>query len=906
MRENFSYMGEHQSCISFPLGGIGSGCIGLGGNGRLQDWEIFNRPAKGSYNGFSHFAIKAEDESRVLDARILNGDLQPPYTGPLGCENFYEGFGFGTLRQTMAGMPHFAANTFRGTFPIARLTFADEKFPGTVAIEAFNPLIPHEADNSSIPAAFFEFTIQNTEPRPLAYYLVGVLGNPYQGTVRNRFGRQGGLSLMRLDSLDAPDSDRGCDIAAGELCLATDAEDVSFQEYLFRSQWFDALEIYWRDMLRFGPFSNRQYAPRYQAKDAPRRDNALLAARLRLAPGENRSVRFVIAWYHPHNRNTWATLHQEKRDAALWKNYYATLWPNVQSVAAHALHHWDELYRATEEFRTALFASSVSEAVIDAVSANISVLKSPTVWRLEDGTLYGWEGAGEKEGSCSHVWAYAQALPALFPALSRSMREAEYACNWAEDGSMSFRLMLPLKKQPEDNKGAKGRWPFRPAADGQFATIMQTFREWRNLGDDEWLRPLWPKVKAALEFAWSAANEGLWDPQKTGILWGRQHHTLDMELYGPNPWLSGMYLGALQAGAQMAQAMGEPDVAAEYRRIFAAGKVFLNKKLFNGKYFIQQIDLHERDLLLPYAKQADSCLWVHGKDSILDVYWSEEFGELKYQIGDGVATDQLLGQWHADLYGLGEIFAPQKLQSALSAIFRHNFRTAMRGHYNPCRIYSLNDEAGLVICSWPKNKPVIPLPYSQETMCGFEYAAAALMLRHGLEEAGLKIAAAVRARYDGRRRNPWNEVECGSNYARSMASYSLLQSLSGIDYDGRCARFSFCPLKLRDCRFFWSCGSAWGSVTLNSATLNGVEGAAPERTPKAQASQTKSQTKTWSMRLLLQGGRLRLRSLTLKEPRFPASLTRNGESLQFRCISQTIELEAPLVLQRGDSLVVGP
>ena len=243
-----------------------------------------------------------------------------------------------------------------------------------------------------------------------------------------------------------------------------------------------------------------------------------------------------------------------------------------------------------------------------------------------------------------------------------------------------------------------------------------------------------------------------------------------------------MYLGALEAGAQMAEAMGEPDAAAEYHRIFAAGKAFLNEELFNGEYFIQQIDLHERDLLLPYAKQADSHLWVHGKDSIFDVYWSEEFGELKYQIGDGVATDQLLGQWHADLYGLGEIFAPQKLRSALSAIFRYNFRTAMRGHYNPCRIYSLNDEAGLVICSWPnepgKNsasqKPVIPLPYSQETMCGFEYAAAALMLRHGLEEAGLKIAAAVRARYDGRRRNPWNEVDCGSNYARSMASFNKL------------------------------------------------------------------------------------------------------------------------------------
>ena len=58
--EHFVYRGAKTNQISFPLGGIGSGSIGLAGNGRLLDWEIFNRPNKGSVNGFSHFAIKAE------------------------------------------------------------------------------------------------------------------------------------------------------------------------------------------------------------------------------------------------------------------------------------------------------------------------------------------------------------------------------------------------------------------------------------------------------------------------------------------------------------------------------------------------------------------------------------------------------------------------------------------------------------------------------------------------------------------------------------------------------------------------------------------------------------------------------------------------------------------------------
>ena len=53
------YIGDFTKEISFPLGGIGTGSVGISGSGRLIDWEIFNRPSKGSINSYSHFAIKA-------------------------------------------------------------------------------------------------------------------------------------------------------------------------------------------------------------------------------------------------------------------------------------------------------------------------------------------------------------------------------------------------------------------------------------------------------------------------------------------------------------------------------------------------------------------------------------------------------------------------------------------------------------------------------------------------------------------------------------------------------------------------------------------------------------------------------------------------------------------------------
>ena len=142
------------------------------------------------------------------------------------------------------------------------------------------------------------------------------------------------------------------------------------------------------------------------------------------------------------------------------------------------------------------------------------------------------------------------------------MRETDYAYNMDEAGGLSFRLSLPLGTHNTTE---------RPCADGQFGNVMKLYRDWRLSGDTDWLRRLWPRAKKSIEFAWSAENRDRWDPERTGVLWGRQHHTLDMELFGPNAWLTGFYLGALRAGAEMADALGDNHTAALYLAIHDQG-----------------------------------------------------------------------------------------------------------------------------------------------------------------------------------------------------------------------------------------------------------------------------------------------------------------------------------------------
>ena len=183
---------------------------------------------------------------------------------------------------------------------------------------------------------------------------------------------------------------------------------------------------------------------------------------------------------------------------------------------------------------------------MEAASSNLAVLKSPTCLRLENGEFWAFEGTnahgGSCEGTCDHVWNYQYALAFLFPRFARQILETDYEYNVMESGGMRFRTMLPL---------GESYWNFRSCVDGQMGSILRFYREWKLSGDDCWLRKYWGTVKKTLEFAWSPENHDRWDPDKSGVIRGRQHHTLDVELFGANAWLNGYYLAALKACAEI-------------------------------------------------------------------------------------------------------------------------------------------------------------------------------------------------------------------------------------------------------------------------------------------------------------------------------------------------------------------
>lgn len=888
--------GRNLRAVSFPVGGIGAGCIGLAGNGDLAEWEVFNRPAKGARNGMSHFAVRAEREGgEVLDARILHGDFAGELAGT--GETLFAGFGFGPDGDSLCGLPHFRSVSLRGEFPVGEWSFRDPRFPGDAALTAWSPFVPGRSDVSSLPCAVFEITLRNRAREPLVFSAVGCLASPWSGAAASSrvLRRAGRPVLLHRNAAPADSADYGelaltLDAPAGDPTGGTPVE-VSRQTSLFRGAWCDRREVYWHDLCTPGPFRDRRYAGPGAKGDA-----GLLAARFRLAPGESRTVRFVVSWFVPNRTNDWtdpaALAKAMKRDGIarnLWRNYYAeALCAGAADAAARLLHGLAETRAQVFAFRDAIHRrTTIPPASREGAAETLSVLVSPTVLRLPDGALWGWEGVAAKvgscEGSCQHVWNYEQATALLFPDLARSMREQQFRFNFDPGGGLLFRQPLP-----PGVRARRSPW-CRPCVDGTMGEVLKTFREWRVSGDTAWLRSVWPSAKKALSYAWSPENPDRWDPEKSGVLTGRQHHTLDMELFGPTDWLEGLYLAALRAAAVMAQAVGESDFAVECLRVFCRGRAWTEKHLFNGEYYAGE------DRECPAAGL--SILRRFGNEAV-ERYWDSEHREVKYQIGGGLSIDAHLGPLWAALYGVTTygFLDPHRVDATLRAIFRHNFKSSMREAANVWRVFAADDEAGTAMVSWPKDarRPVIPIPYHSECMTGFEWAFATHLAWRGHVREAEKVASAIRARYDGAKRNPWNEIECGSNYARAMAAYGMLQAFSGFHYDMTRGEIGFAPRLPGAFSCLWSLGRAWG---VYSRTASGRE-----RIEVLFGSLT-------LRRLAVAGCRPRHNGRPVAAPREWFNLVRDlpgGRTVVERCELDVLVFARPLRLKAGDTLTAAP
>jgi uncharacterized protein (DUF608 family) len=253
------------------------------------------------------------------------------------------------------------------------------------------------------------------------------------------------------------------------------------------------------------------------------------------------------------------------------------------------------------------------------------------------------------------------------------------------------------------------------------------------------------------------------------------------------------YLGALKAIEKMAVAMGDKKFAKQCEAVYKSGAEWTEKNLFNGEYYEQQV-------LDPKTKE------------VITDYSSPEMP--RYQLAKGCLVDQLVGQYMAHICNLGYLGSKENKKKTLESIMKYNYLPTFEDHFNNMRSYVMGDEKGLLMASWPKGRPKVPFPYFNEVMTGFEYTAAAGMIYEGMTDDGLLCVKNIRDRYNGRKRSPFDEAECGHHYARAMASWALIPALTGFHYSAVEKTMEFAP---KEGTFFWSDGYAWGTVIIKKA-----------------------------------------------------------------------------------------
>jgi hypothetical protein len=342
--------------------------------------------------------------------------------------------------------------------------------------------------------------------------------------------------------------------------------------------------------------------------------------------------------------------------------------------------------------------------------------------------------------------------------------ETEFMVSQNKAGHQIFRSNLPIRPGVHD---------FHSAADGQLGGIMKAYREWRIYGNTDWLKKLYPNIKQSIDYCIH-----IWDPRETGALEEPHHNTYDIEFWGPDGMCTSFYTGALQAIVLMGKTLGE-DVS-RYESLLAKSKNYMENKLYDGEYFIQ--DIRWKDLDAPDPTKAQTSFQTQYTPESLAIL--EKEGP-KYQYGTGCLSDGILGSWISLVCGMPEVIDKAKVTSHLVSVHKYNLKKDLRNHANPQRpTYAIGDDGGLLLCSWPKGgKLQLPFVYSDEVWTGIEYQVASHLMFEGQVEKGLEIVRICRERYDVRIRNPFNEYECGSWYARAMASYGMIEGLTGVRYD---------------------------------------------------------------------------------------------------------------------------
>jgi len=787
-----SLTGEKLRCSAMPLGGIGTGTVALGGDGLLKQWQITNTVMHRAFVPNSFFAVRT---------RKLNNSNEKSISRALICTKPHDGINFipaksvsdhtitNNMKDFFNKLPQVENIIYSGEYPISFLKFEDKALPIETRLIAFNPFIPLDSKNSGIPVIIFQIHIKNISDVQVEATVLGnlmnFLGWDGKKTIRNEsnplfggnYNQQKNLKSWKAIYMKSKTLLK-TDKRYGNLTFAIDQNDA-----IVSTQW-ENLDNFWSTFSDTGALFENESGDRSEYEKTW---TGSLATKIVLNPNEKKVINFCFTWNFPNRKVDWhinKSLIDDDKTEYWTGNRYNEWFKNSFETLKYVQNNWEMLLDYTNKFHEDFFSSTLPPEVLTSISATLSTIRTPTCFWIRDGTFHGFEGChgastGKSSGgccplNCTHVWNYEFSLAHLFPSLERTMRETEFKMQH-KLGYLPHRTVIPLYLPQFGEVPDIGDVP--PAIDGMFGMILKIYRDFLITNDRDFLKKSWVYIEKLMDFIFKE-----YENESDGMITRAQPNTYDCSIYGLNTFISSLNLVALLACEQIALELDIKKWAEVCREKYKFMREVIDKECWNGEYYIQKYDSLEIN---------------------------------KFQYGIGCLSDQLIGQWWAFHLGLGYIFPKAHVQQAIKSIVKYNFKETLNGFKQTPRVFASNYDSGLLVCSWPNGgKPEVPTYYTDEVWTGIEYEVAALCFYIGEIESGLNIIKAVRERYDGTHRNPWNEVECGDHYVRPMSSWTLIHALTGISYSSKLNQFSISPkINQRNFQSFFITKSAWGKIS---------------------------------------------------------------------------------------------
>ena len=710
-----TYSGNELKYVGMPIGGCFAGTVYIGGDGKLWNWDILNQYHAGN---LAHKPV-------VFMNQTLREQDGANYVEPPEQQSAFE------TVFSINGIPlDHRGNwkiTFTGQYPTATLTYENDDF--AITLLAFSPFIPLEIEKSSFPAVVMEYSVIAKNPSIKTAEIQCLFEHP-------------GLLITEKSA-------RGKSI-----------ESKAFDKWV--GAYASCDPAFGKDAHDFGDFTVATVGGKVETPHDTSLPTAKVKRELRFGKDQVAEATFVLAWYFP-NTSLGGPLNGQKR-------WYSSKWKSSLEVAETLSKELKGLRKATLKWRDTWVDSSLPHWFLNRTMIPLATLATNTCYRFADGRYWFWEGVGCCEGTCTHVWSYAQAIGFIFPEVERSLRkEIDFGMAFHESGAIDYRA--------EFGKSV--------AHDGQCGCILRTYREHLNSGGDHFLAGIYPKVKKSMEYLIAEDKDG------DGLLEGAQYNTLDAAWFGPMSWISSMFIAALRASEQMALEMKDNEFASVCRARAEIGSKSMTAKLFNGSYYF-----HIPDPAHPEANAT----------------------------GIGCHIDQLYGQTWANWLGLPSVVSRETAKSAMASLYKNNFYKNVWEYRKQSKVqggrwYAMPGEGGLIMTTFPRGgseratgagRDAWAAMYFNECMTGFEYQAASCMIAEDLVFEGLNVVRAIHDRYHPLKRNPYNEVECSDHYGRALASFGAYLALTGWKpVNGREPEFKRSKVKDLKCAFVGPKG--WGT-----------------------------------------------------------------------------------------------